>query len=212
MNRLMEPYLDRQLNALSIEQIKAHLTSCEACRRRWGGLIELLANPAPVAVPEGLAERILVAWETRQAERADSPRRVAASAAWARRFRLVHYAGAIAACVLFFVTGWLFSGWWRQPAAGVTEGTGTAPTITVMVSPWVLSSMAQAAAMPAPVNPAVMLASGVVPEMMVPAPAESRPVRYFERPSGVSTTQPAETDPARNLQLLPMLPPRYLGA
>lgn len=213
VDRLMDPWLDRQLVAETADELEQHVHRCERCRREWGNLLVLLTRPAPVEVPAGLRDRILSSLDA-QFEDVRPPGRRSGWYAGIRRFQS---AAAVAACVLFFMTGWLVSGWWKtsQPGpAQVTQAPTADRSVTVMVSPWVLSSMAQAAAMPGPVNPAVMLAGGVLPELAI---AESKPdepfTRFFSRPDGPrnADTQPSESGAAPNLPIVPLLP-RYPGA
>lgn len=207
VDKLMDPFFDRQLDESSADEVRGHLAACNTCRRRWGGLHLLLSNPEPVEVPDGLRDRILIAWEHKQT----APIPVPVARGWRLSLTGLWYAGAIAACVLFFVTGWLLSGRWdgSQPAT-VASHPDRARPVTVVVSPWILSSMAQAAAMPAPVNPAVMLASGVVPEMVIAKPRTDEPmIRVYQRPAASSASQPETSAP--DVQLLPLVP-RYLGA
>lgn len=209
VDRLIDPWLDRQLNAAAGDEIEAHVNGCDRCRREWGNLLLLLTRPSPVAMPDGLRDRIVGAWEAHMAEQA--PSRLPA---WHRRLIWLRPVVAIAACVLFFITGWLVSGWWTQPPAGApaaVAGPENSPA-TVIVSPWIISSMAQAAAMPAPVCPAVMLAAGVVPEMVTAQRIVDEPaIRVFQPPQDVPATQPSDA-PGQELQNLMPMVPRYWGA
>lgn len=209
VDRLIDPWLDRQLNPAAGDEMEAHLNGCERCRREWGNLLMLLTRPAPVSVPDGLRDRIVGAWESQLAEQAP-----VADPAWHRRLMRMRPFAAVAACVLFFITGWLVSTWWAPPPAGTYVSPNNTPQrpATVVVSPWILSSMAQAAAMPVPLSPAVMLAGGVLPEMVTAQQAVDEPViRVYQPPADAPATQPSGT-PDPNLQQIMPIVPRYWGA
>lgn len=205
VNNLMEPFFDRELDNSSADEVRNHLAACQACGRRWGGLNLLLTDPEPVEVPAGLRDRIMTAWDTRQAEPASIP----ISRGWKQAFARLRYAGAIAACVLFFITGWLVSDRWGGKPAPVVVQPSQPREITVVVSPWILSSMAQATAMPAPVSPVVMLAGGVVPEMMAPQTPGDESIPRI-RPASGSRPQPSEPE-TPDMPPLPLVP-QYWGA
>lgn len=224
VNKRMDAFFDRRLDAGSAQEIRAHLVECKACRRRWSGLVLLLNEPEPVEVPAGLRDRILLALD--RGEKAASTSELSGQPSeplprsrpqpsWLRYWVRLRYAGAAAACVLFFLAGWLVSTWWSvQPPdnAIVFGGPATESSVTVVVSPWVLSSMAQAAAMPAPVSPAIVLASGAMPEWIIPEPGANEPmIRIYERPAQPPATQPADAPMEPDLHMLPFVP-RHLGA
>jgi hypothetical protein len=126
--------------------------------------------------------------------------------------RWYRYSGAVAACVAFFAFGWLISGWWASshPVGGVQ--TPVSPAVTVMVSPWEMSSCFQAAAMSCPIGPAMMLVQGVVPEMMIAPVSISEPPTRVRRPMpAMATPQPADPLSTPKFQVLPIAP-RFMGA
>jgi anti-sigma factor RsiW len=211
VDKLMDAYLDRELEPASAAEVGAHLAACDRCRREWGGLVTLLTDPLPVNEPLGLRDRIVARV---MEEYPGPPARLSTSTArpirWMRWYR---YAGAVAACMAFFVTGWLVSGWWKGPHILPTDGgTTRPPSAQVVASPWMMSTLAQAAAMTGPISPAVLLAQGVVPELMVTPAAMSEPtIRVRPQSMGKAATQPAEPLTAPEFHVLPMAP-RVLGA
>jgi hypothetical protein len=211
VDKLMDAFLERQVDGRSDEAIRTHLAACKECRRQWGGLVLLLTEPEPVEVPPGLRNRIVTAL-------GDGPatfQPAVAAGGWRRRFVRLRYAGALAACLSFFFAGWLVSNWWTvsTPTGGTVADTTAAPSgVTVVVTPWIMSSMAQAAAVPAPISPAMMLASGVMPELAIADPRADEPrLHIYQRPAAPPATRPADAPTGPDLQLLPFVP-RYLGA
>ena len=107
-----------------------------------------------------------------------------------RRWRMA-WVGAAAACVGFFVVGWFGSQWWGSPSeiadkpvvvAEQTESTPQ-PQVTVVLSPWMLSSWAQAMALRGPANPAPLFAQALVAELASQRSFEPTPViRVRRRP------------------------------
>jgi len=212
---MMDVYLDRRLSAPESDEVEGHLHRCDACRRHWGDLVTLLTDPEPVQVPEGLCDRILASVQARLAESPSCTGRAAGRRQPRRPLRWLRYAGGMAACLLFFITGWLVSGWWMASGPAKIESittSGRPQPVNVVVSPWILSSWAQAAAVPGPVSPVVVLAQGVIPELMIAEPIEDEPmIRIYRRPPNVSATQPAAPGASPEMQLLPLVP-SYLGA
>lgn len=207
---LMDAYFDRELQPASAAEVEAHLKACDRCHKRWGGLVALLTDPLPVQMPAGLCDRIMARV---QEENTGHPARGMAPASrsvrWMRWYR---YSGAMAACVAFFAFGWLISGWWSGSQQTVVEQPQASPSVTVVVSPWMLSSWAQAAAMPCPINPAMMLVQGVAPELMVSTASLSEPAtRVRRRIRAMPSTQPAEPLSEPEMRVLPIVP-RFLGA
>jgi hypothetical protein len=219
VERRIDAYLDRELDAGSAEALAAHVGRCADCGRRWGALLTLLENPRPVEVPTGLRERILAQLQVELTIRQPSSDRPAATAPASggrggsrMRMNWLRYPLAAAACAAFFVGGWLLSGLRQQgpvpmPGDGGLAG-GPVNAEIVMLSPWMLSSMAQAARLPAPVNPAVVLAAGIMPEALaVPSRASEPMIRVYEGPAAPASRPAEQTAP-------PVWPivPRYLGA
>ncbi len=211
VSRLMDPYLDGELDETAAGEMTAHLAGCGECRRTWGGLVTLLHEPAPVEVPAALRNRIVASLE-RQTLLTTKPLQ-SVPAPLHRWYRGLRYAGALAACMTLFVSGWMVSGWWTasHPASGVAQlpPPPQAPA-TVVVSPWMMSSWAQAMVMPGPISPAVMLVQGVAPEMLLLPPTTDEPTIRRRLTPDDSATQPAEPL-SPELHILP-LGPRYLGA
>lgn len=211
LDKLMDAYLDRELEPASAAEVDVHLAACDRCRREWGGLVTLLTDPLPIEEPLGLRGRIVARV---QEEIPGPPARIITTfGRTARWMRWHRYVGAVAACMAFFVTGWLVSGWWKGSHILPTDGDTTrSPSVTVVASPWIMSSLAQAAAMTGPISPAVLLAQAVVPELMITPAAMNEPtIRMRPRMTGKPATQPAEPFATPEFHVLPMVP-RFLGA
>jgi len=106
--RLIDAWLDRELPSEQARQVEAHMSECPACRRRFKPMIDFLGSAEPVSVPDGLRDRIVDA-VTHGAGGKQTAGRDGLPAV--RRWRLA-CVGAAAACVGFFVVGWLGSQWW----------------------------------------------------------------------------------------------------
>jgi hypothetical protein len=204
----MDAYLDRELSEPVKQEVDAHLARCRQCRCEHGGLLALLQTPAPIQVPSGLRDRIAAALESEVSPVLTMAKSRSQRPAW--WFSGLRYAVAMAACMALFVSGWMVSNWWSVSHSGPGANMVT-PDQTVVVSPWMMNSWAQAAAMPGPISPAVILVQGVIPEMMIaPAQVEEPTIRVYRRPSAAPATQPADSL-SPELRILP-LGPRYLGA
>jgi hypothetical protein len=218
VDQMMDAWLDRELEPASAAEVDAHLAACDRCRRNWGGLVTLLTDPLPIDVPAGLRDRIVarvMEEHTGHPARGRIAGKAKAGRMPAPQERLLawrRYAGAIAACMAFFVTGWLISGWWMKAPkqnGGLDRAT---PPQSVVVSPWLMSSWAQAAMMPGPLSPAVMLAQGAIPELMItPTSLDEPTTRVRPHMSRKAATQPAEPLSTPELRVMPMVP-RFLGA
>lgn len=213
VDRLMDAYLDRDVGAEEAGRVQAHLAACRRCRREHGGLIELLRSPEPVEVPPGLKDRILEAMDARYGCPAGRPRRTAGRPG--RRWMAAPWWGAVAASLLFFVMGWLSSQWWQGPdrLPPIPTPNPKVEPVTIVLSPWMLSSWAQAATMPGPAAPVAMLVNGIATESLLEAPVEVCPaIRIYDRSRQELVPVPPDTDaPPPEIPLLPLVP-RYLGA
>ncbi len=195
--RLIDAQLDGELAADAAVELQEHLARCPDCRRTHGPLLELLRSPARVEPPDGLREAILAALD-RSGDAADRRRR-----AWCG------LAGglAAAACLGFFLMGWVASQRWgghgtvESPAPSSMTAGGPA----VVLSPWLAGAWAQAAAMNAPTGPAPFVLLAAAAEIRLPADVEACPaIRVFQRPG----PGPSEGhEPAAPLPPVPLLPP-----
>lgn len=172
VERLMDAYLDGELSVEQGRAIEAALASDAELQRVYGPMLRLLRSPAPVEMPAGLRARVLAAVEA--TEPCSAPVVVEPPVSrWERAFlRSWKWIGAAAACVAFFAMGWLASYEWRpapvaQQPVGSNGGGGKADTDPVVVSPWMLASLAQAATLPGPSIPAVVLVQGAATELML---------------------------------------------
>jgi len=204
VNKLMDAWFDRELQPASVAELEAHLSTCAHCQENWGGLVALLTDPEPIEVPLGLRDRIVNrVMEENSVSVSPSPARPPQShgqlPSWIRWYK---YVGAAAACVAFFAAGWLVSNRWQ-----VKPETGGQPqqVATVVMSPWMMSSLAQAAAMPGVMSPAAMLAQAVMPELLIePASMTEPAVRVRPRVSEFSASQPADEIPPE-MHVLPIV-------
>lgn len=219
VERQMDACLDRELPPSQRRELEAHLQGCSACTRQWGGLVNVLTRPAAVEVPAGLRDRIVaaVAEQNRSGgnprlvqDRGVKPRGSFEAAQSTPTRRVWIWPSAIAACLTFFFMGWVASRLWTpSQSMVVVEKKPPAIETTVVLSPWLVSTLARASMMPGPMSPAVVLAQGIVPEMMTAVPDEQPVPRIYERPRA-SASQPAgAANPT--LPLVPLIP-RYLGA
>ena len=184
--RLIDAWLDRELSSEQARQVEAHVSECPACRRRFMPVVGFLGSTEPVSVPDGLRDRIVDA----ASHTAGEPTSAKGRTMGTRRWRLA-WIGAAAACVGFFVVGWFGSQLWVWPSETVTESpkvverpeVSPQPQVTVVLSPWMLSSWAQAMALRGPVNPAPLFAQALVAELASERSFETTPViRIRQRP------------------------------
>ncbi len=182
--RLIDAWLDRELPSEQVRQVEAHMSECPACRRRFMPVVDFLGSAEPVSVPDGLRDRIIDAVSHTANGRTSGEGRTMG----VRRWRLA-WIGAAAACVGFFVVGWFGSQWWVSPSESVTETGKLAerpevmpqPQVTVVLSPWMLSSWAQAMALRGPANPAPLFAQALVAELASERSVETTPVIRIRR-------------------------------
>lgn len=177
VERLIDAYLDRELSAESAHEVESHLASCPTCRGRYGGMVSLLTSTGEVDVPEGLRDRIMAGVRDQSMSPGSSPA-TARQAARRLRFGWWAWTGAIAASIAFFAFGWFSSDLWNngQPLPGPIVERGQAREVTVVLSPWVLSSWAQATALRTPGGPMFFLAQATATEMMTASFFDDTPV------------------------------------
>jgi len=184
--RLIDAWLDRELPSEQARQVEAHISECPTCRRRFMPMVDLLGSTEPVSVPDALRDRIVDAVSYRAGGRTSAEGRTTGT----RRWRLA-WIGAAAACVGFFVVGWFGSQWRGSPDKTVTEAPKVVeqpkvtpqPQVTVVLSPWMLNSWAQAMALRGPVNPAPLFAQALIAELASERSFEMTPViRVRRRP------------------------------
>lgn len=208
----MDRYLDRDLAAEDARELESHLAQCPRCRAEWNPLVQFLTKPQPVEVPAGLRDRIVEAVERAQTSVAVSPaaRSTERPPAWWMR----RSGWAAAACVAFFMMGWLASRLSSplKPVQHVEETVVSPDAPQVVLSPWLVSSIAQARLMPVPVSPAVVLASGLAAEVIAELSIEDEPpVRVYQPPRSGAASQPADVLPSQEIPFIPWVP-RYPGA
>ncbi len=185
---LVDAYLDRELSQKVTVELELHLQHCSTCRSKCGPLLQMLCSPQPVKVPQMLGQRI--------AEALDE---VVAVPPSQRNFKWPLLAGAIAASLLLFVAGWICSRFWSTPIADSQRD-----QVVVVVSPWLLSSVAQAVVLPGPANPAVCLVQAAFMEQVHQQFFEIAPDIRMERELIIDEVDEEDlSDPAREISLLP---------
>jgi len=201
LERLIDAYLDRELPAETAGEVDSHLSSCPKCRREHGALVAMLRPPGPATVPRDLGDQIVAAIDERAAPRTP----------W-RRLRAVRWGAAVAASLALFFTGWASSRYWTEPARPVIERVADSPRepATVVVSPWLISSWAQAMLLRGPASPVPLFVQAVAIEELTALRAEpmpaSRPRRRAVHRAWPPQQTPAEVDvSALELLLLPPL-------
>lgn len=207
LESLIDAYLDRALSTESAQDVESHLAGCVECRSKYGGLIALLRSPKPAVAPAGLRGRIMTAVQQQAASgtmRESRPGRTRHA-----RLRWAPWTGAAAASLMFFVLGWFGSRLWDRPLEQSTAGIEqTAPQqVTIVLSPWVLSSWAQAMALRAPANPALLVAQQAGMELVT--------ARFFDAASDLQerrrpTSRPMPpSEPTPESELIPILTPVF---
>lgn len=177
VEQVIDAYLDHELPAVRAREVESHLATCDTCRKEYGPLLSLLRSPEPVATPTDLRSRVLAAVNATTLNESQPKKHH-------QRIRWAPWSGAIAASLSFFFMGWLASQWWQKPAPP-EPSTGTRET--VVMSPFMASSIVQAMTLRGPANPipciaqafAIELASapqaGTVETVRSPQRAVSRP-------------------------------------
>jgi hypothetical protein len=206
---LIDAHLDRTLSTRVAQELESHLASCAGCRARYGPMMELLSCPEDVQVPSGLRDRIAAAVMELPHVAAPSGKVRRLDTKAGRRVRRVWapWVGAVAASVAFFVMGWIGSRWWVNPVpgGGGPGGAGPQPQATVVLSPWVMSSWAQALALQTPSSPLAFVAQAATSELLIESALQPRAA---ETGRPYSTTREA---PARDAvpagPEMPILPP-----
>jgi len=204
---LIDAYLDRTLSRRVAGELGAHLESCSVCRKTYGPMLRLLSSPEPIAVPDGLRDRIAAAVSESTlapAARREHPKAAVGAGRGIRRIAMP-WAGAIAASVAFFAMGWLGSRWWvnRPTELHPFDRGREHPPARVVLSPWAMSNLAQAMASHASASPIALVAQAATSEWLVESlfrPPPALPARATTAPaaSGVE----ADVEPA-----VPILPP-----
>ncbi len=198
--QLMDAWLDGELPADEAARIEAGLRCDPALRNQFGPMVELLRSPEAVEVPAGLRDRVVAAVHER-AEREGVIR--FESPAWRRLSRRLGWAGAVAASVALFVSGWYGARWWGQPGPSVVV-VQPAPAVS---NPWLLAAYAQSVAGRGPMYPTSFVVQGAMIEMLAggsgppPAGASAGP-RSASPGRAVPPREPAEPVP---VPLLPII-------
>lgn len=176
--RLIDAYLDRVLPADERRALETHLSTCPDCARRLAPLVDYLTRPAPVAVPDGLYERIMSG--RRRLDKAAHGMRQRPT--WLR-FLMRPVGGGLAACLGVVLMGWLittFSG--APPAVKPDPGAGpVAHPPSPQPSAWAVAGWVQTAHLPGPAIPASIVMQYLVMERSTGAELGSAPVVRIRR-------------------------------
>jgi anti-sigma factor RsiW len=169
IERNLDAYLDGDLSPADAGAFAGHLRECRTCRRDYGALVAVLTSEDVVSVPAGLRDRIMAALEDTHPTAGEPSAPTIGRRHGRAHTRLYWFAGsgALAACLAFFAIGWFASRQYAPPVAPSPESPGGANTpTTVIVSPWIASSYAQAIAMRGVINPAPFFAQAAAMEQL----------------------------------------------
>jgi anti-sigma factor RsiW len=217
--RLIDPFLDRELSEADSTELQAHLARCTTCRKNYGRLVAALENPTPVDVPEGLRDRIVAAIETTQRDGSMStPRDAGITGAGERRWPAwLPWSGALAACITFFFVGWFGSTAWNTGTDLHSDGPPNEP-VQIVITPWTATAMAQAVIPQHQANPLMsMVMVAAMEASFEPVATESAievpRTRIFESPPDIQPIVPGEESMPIWPQPLPIgpLPGRSIG-
>lgn len=205
IERLIDAWLDGGLARDEAAAFASHMADCVACRRRWGPVLDLLRSPADVSPPAGLREKILAGVDQLAASMprgVPGSRRVGQTAGAAGRW--LWWGGAAAASLALFFTGW-FGSRWAGPPKHVEKPDAPSAAQAVVLSPWMLSSMAQAMTLHGPPHSFAFAAQGIAVELLVPLYSAAEPEPSPRR--SAASRDAAEPDGAFPLHDIPVLPP-----
>ena len=209
LDRLIDAYLDGELPAATAGELSRHLSGCARCQERYGPLVSLLAGREEIPAPVALRDRIMTALREEAAIESLPPGRKPLD--HPRRSRWWLGPVAVAASVALFAFGWLSSQLWNgSPAAPPPRATldvGKPSQITVVVSPWVLSSYVQGAAVRVPAGPMLLLAHAVAAEAMTAALMEGSPVQRCGPSIDADTLFPDDSPLPNTLFPMPLATP-----
>lgn len=205
---LIDAYLDRTLSTRVAQDLESHLANCTVCRGQYGPMMELLSTPDDLPVPAGLRDRIV-------ATIADAGSGVAVSGPAGRirpgpvrrsGFRWIAWSGAVAASIAFVAVGWMGAEWFGrpQPPGDIVPNPPSKQT-TVVLSPWMLSGLAQAMTAQGSVNPLAFAAQATMTEMFAtPAFGELPDIPARRYPA---VREPLPSDADAPSPVIPVLPP-----
>ncbi len=195
VEREFDAWLDGELPPSEAQAMASHVEACPRCRVRLGPVTALLQAPAEVSVPAGLHGRIMAAVEALDGVGVDrgvddgSPAHRPRSSGTAKphpygrgsgmRWRL--WVTGVAACVGFFLMGWFASRVGTHPQVVEMPVPGPEEKPAVVLSPWILSSWARAAALPGPEGSILFLAQAAASERMSEAWSHESPVEGCRR-------------------------------
>jgi anti-sigma factor RsiW len=206
--QLIDAQLDGDLDVATAAELDRHVAECAACRRRHGPLLTLLRRPDAVPESPDLQARVLAAVaEAANARHLDGGGRL--SMPTRRRTAWAPWTGAVAASLCFFVMGWMASQWLHKgpPTVGNEPAAPEKPEASLtIVSPWIVSALAQALTGPVPEVYVPHLSQALVTEFVAPLPSDVRPAAQVRSaPASRPGKAPEPELPPRELLLLPAL-------
>jgi hypothetical protein len=194
VDQLIDAWLDRELDAPTTDELSGHLAACARCRGQYASMVTLLTSPPSVSVPADLAERVMAAVEQSEL----NPTRLI-------RWPWHIWATAAAACIAFFIFGWITSQLYQPPGPApiIVAKSDQPPHVRVVVSPWTLSSWAQTSKLPGPAAPMLFFAQAATQETIAAVTVDPPPVERCGPP--VDSVLPPTEEPELN-QLPIVLP------
>ncbi len=209
--RLMDPWLDRELSADDARAVEEHLATCGRCHLKFAAMLALFRAPGDLAPPADLRDRVMAAVRASANREAGAMSLRTAGVSRPRgRFGPVWrpWSGAVAACVTFFVMGWVASRWMTparpEPHAAPVVA-ANAPEI--VLSPWLLSGVAQAYAMRGAANPVALAASAAAIEVL--AGVDDVAVSDVRTPRRTTTRRSPAPVPDAAIPDLPVFSPSW---
>jgi hypothetical protein len=194
--KFIDAWLDGDLTPEDARNVETLLQQDASLRQEYEPLLQLLRSPAPAEPPVDLADRIKSAVAD-----SDGPMPLVhpPNPAFSRR-RVLAIGSAMAACLAIVMIGWWSFGTQETappPPVRLAENPAPEPprqpSVTVVVSPWLASAIAQAMTTPAPSIPTSYIAQGLATELTAAFQnASSETVQRRPR----TVTPPAASAPA----------------
>lgn len=200
---LIDAWWDGHLPEELADGLERHMERCPVCQAEYGPVNRLLADPEPVEVPAGLRDRIMAAVEQEPLPEAGGAGFETRLRWWAEVMR-APWAGAVAACLVFVLLGWVSSriptGGHESARSGVTHGERPA---CVVSNPLLVASLPQRLAVPGPGGALAMVAQTAALEKLTEAPAAAPAIH--DRDRLWTNSQPPQDCTAPAIPEIPMI-------